>query len=315
LTPTGPGTVHGPGGTRGRADAGRLRLPAAAALLAGLLLAAFPAFSGSLLVRRSGEGSLAALADLVALEVGKKPGAGAPAVVELTGDPIADAAAVARRKKGTTVVYAVGADAAALAADVDGASVIALGIANPAKVATSATYLSVYPRLERVFAFLQEKLGARRVGFLHTPTQNGEMALVFAKAAQARGVGFEPIAVSSPGDLARAMRESLPRIDVLLLAVDPLLFDRRALDVVVQQTLAQKKPAVGFLGELAPLGVAVCLVTAPADVAARAVELAEFTGVKGKKRVEVDSTVIILSKKAVEPLGLDRVRLGADDVR
>ena len=98
-------------------------------------------------------------------------------------------------------------------------------------------------------------------------------------------------------------------------AVDPLLFDRRSLDVIVDQTLSQKKPTVGFLTDLAPLGVSVCLVTSPADVAAKAVELSEFSGVKGKKRVEVDSTVVVLSKKAADALKLDRARLGATDVR
>lgn len=301
-------------GRRGPAET-RTRALAAAVAIAALFLRSAPAHAGPLVVRRSGEGAFASLADALLAEIRKQPGAEAPVVVELTGDPIADGAALARQKKGAGVVYTLGADAAALAADLGGASVIALGIANPAKVATSATYLSVYPRLERVFAFLQEKLGARRVGFLHTPSQNGEMALLFAKAAQARNVGFEPLAVSSPGDLARTMKDALPRIDVLLLAVDPLLFDRRSLDAIVQQTLALKKPAVGFLNELAPLGVAICLSTAPADVVAKAVELSEFTGVRGKKRVEVDSTVIVLSKKAVEPLKLDRARLGASDVR
>ena len=153
------------------------------------------------------------------------------------------------------------------------------------------------------------------MGFLFTPSQNSEMALAFAKAAQAKNIGFEALGVSSPGELARTIKDALPRIDVLLLAVDPLLFDRRSLDAIVEQSMAQKKPAVGFLSELAALGVAVCLSTAPAEVAAKAVELSEFTGVKGKKRVEIDSAVIILSKKAVEPLKLDRARLGATDVR
>jgi hypothetical protein len=141
------------------------------------------------------------------------------------------------------------------------------------------------------------------------------MALVFAKAAQAKGIGFDPIAVSSPGELARSIKEMLPKIDVLILAVDPLILDPRNMDLIVQQSIAQKKPAVGFLTELASLGVAICLVTAPGEVAAKAVEFSEFTGIKGKKRVEIDSTVIVLSKKAVEPLKLDKTKLGASDVR
>jgi hypothetical protein len=288
---------------------------AAVAAAAVLLIPSFEARPGSLVVRRSGDGALSPVAESLSAEVRRKVGAAGLVVVELTGDPIADGAMLTRQSRNATVVYAVGADATALAADLSGVSVIALGIANPAKVATSATYLSVYPRLERVFSFLQEKLGARRVGFLFTPAQNSEMALAFAKAAQAKNVGFEALGVSSPGELARTIKDALPRIDVLLLAVDPLLFDRRSLDAIVEQSMAQKKPAVGFLSELAALGVAICLSTAPAEVAAKAVELSEFTGVKGKKRVEIDSAVIILSKKAVEPLKLDRARLGATDVR
>ena len=279
---------------------------------ASSLIAAEP---GSIIVRKPGKGSLALLTESLSGEIKKKPGAGAPILVDLSGDPIADGALVGREAKKASVVYTMGADATSLAANIPNASVIALGIANPAKVNTSGTYLSVYPRLDRVFAFLQEKLSAKRVGFLHTPAQNAEMALLFAKSAQSKAVGFDPIAVSSPGELARSMKEVLPRVDVLVLAVDPLILDPRSVDLIVEQTIAQKKPAVGFLGELAPLGVAVCIVAAPNDVAAKAVELSEFSGIKGKKRVEVDSTVIVLSKKAAEPLKLDKARLGATDVR
>lgn len=271
--------------------------------------------AGSIILRRKGEGSLALLAESISAEIKKKPGAAAPVVLQMTGDPIADAASLDRESKKGGTIYAVGADAAALTGEIGNAAVVALGIANPAKVTASATYVSVYPKLDRVFAFLADRLSAKRVGFLFSPTQNGEMALVFAKAAQAKGMGFDPIAVSSPGELARAMKEALPKIDVLLLAVDPLLFDRHSMDVIVEQSLSQKKPAVGFLSDLAPLGVAVCLALPSGDVAAKAVELSEFSGVRGKKRVEIDSVVVVLSRKAADVLKLDKASLGATDVR
>ena len=284
-------------------------------LLASIGLGSRAANGVSVIVSRPGKGSLAILAESLSEKIKMTPGAGAPVIVELSGDPIADGALVGRAAKKASVVFAMGADATALAAEAPNASVIALGIANPAKVSTPGTYLSVYPKLDRVFSFLQDKLGAKRVGFLYTPAQNAEIALVFEKAAQAKGVDLVSIPVSSPGELARAMKEMLPKIDALLLAVDPLLLDPRNLQLIVEQTIAQKKPAVGFLSELAPLGVAVCLITDPAEVAAKAVELSTFSGLKGKKRVEVDSTVIILSKKTAERLKLDKARIGANDVR
>lgn len=288
-----------------------------AAVAAAIALAVCPgtdALGASIIVRRAGEGALSALADTVSDEVKKKPGAASPRIVEMTGDPIADRATIEREAKQATVVYAVGADATNLVGDLPNAAIIALGIANPAKVKTSGTYLSVYPRLDRVFTFLEAKLGARRVGFLHTPTQNGEMALLFAKAAQARGLTFNPIPVSSPGELARALKDELPKIDVLLLAVDPLLFDRRNLEAIVAQSIAQKKPAVGFLRDLTALGVPVCLVSSPGEVAAKAVELSEFTGIKGKKRVEIDSALVFLSRKSSTALNLSQ-DLGTVDGR
>ncbi len=285
------------------------------ALLSSLLLVCLSAHSASLIIRRPGKGSLALLTESLAAEIKKKPGSQGPVFVDLSGDPIADGALVGRESKTATAVYTMGADATARAVDVKNAPVIALGIANPAKVSTSGTYLSVYPKLERVYAFLQEKLGAKQVGFLHTPSQNGEMALVFAKVAQSKGIGFNPIAVSSPGELARSMKEMLPQIDVLLLAVDPLMLEPRNVDLIVEQSIKEKKPAIGFLSELASLGAAVCLVPIPSEVAAKAVELSEFSGIKGKKRVEVDSMTIVLSKKAAESLKLDKTRLGANDVR
>jgi hypothetical protein len=137
----------------------------------------------------------------------------------------------------------------------------------------------------------------------------------FLRAGAAHGVAVVPVTVSSSGDLVRALRAALPALDVLLLAVDPVLFDAQSLEIIVAEARAARKPTVGFLEDLTGLGVTLALV-APADAAADLAVGASGDPVRvGKRRVEVSGAEVVVSRAGAAAVGLDPGALGAHRAR
>jgi hypothetical protein len=123
------------------------------------------------------------------------------------------------------------------------------------------------------------------------------------------------VPVSSSGDLVRELKQALPGVDALLLAVDPLLFDAQSLDYIVRESRKAKKPTVGFLEDLPRLGITVSIVAAPSAAAAAAVAASRDPVLMGKKRVDVEDAMIIVSRRAAEATGLDPEAMGAQRIQ
>ena len=180
---------------------------------------------------------------------------------------------------------------------------MSLGVANPAQVKTPGIYVSMYPNLDRVFEYVKGTLKASRVGFVFSPAKNREIGLQFLKAGSAEGVMVVPVTIASAGDLVRDIKGALPNVDALLLAIDPILFeDPHNLEFIVQEARNANKPTVGFLEELAHLGVTVSLVALPAAAADAAIAAAQPVTI-GKKRLEVEGMAVVIAKKTGDGAG------------
>ena len=270
----------------------------AAALLATVAGRLEAAPGTAIIVRMAGRGGSAALSTALGE---KLPGA---RIVELTGDLPSDTARISRETRGVPVLFAIGPDATEAAGEARGPAVISLGVANPAQVKTPGVYVSIYPNLDRIFGYVKTSLKAARVGLVFSPAKNREIGLQFLKAGAAQGVTVVPVTIGSSGDLVREVKAALPKVDVLLLAVDPVIFDPQNLDFIVAQAREAQKPTVGFLEELVPLGVTVSLVAPPDEVASVAVAASAQPVTVGKKRVEVEGIHVIVSRKAAAAIGL-----------
>jgi hypothetical protein len=235
-------------------------------------------------------------------------------VLELSGDAPADSALLARETRGAPVLFAIGPDATEAAGEARGTAVVSLGVANPAQVRTPGTYVSVYPALEAVFAYLKTSLHATRAGLVFTPAKNREVALQFLKAGSAQGVTVVPITVGSPADLARELGPALSRVDVLLLAVDPILFDPRNLELIVNEARSARKPTLGFLEDLTRLGITLALLATPDAAAAAALSASGAPVLVGKRRVDADGTIVVVSRAAATAIGLNPEALAAQRV-
>ena len=270
--------------------------------------------SAAVVVRRSG--ALSPLGDALMENLRKTPIDGAGRIVELSGDSAADAARVARECEKAQVVFTIGAEAATAVSAVSArSSIIALGVPNPARLGVAATYVSAYPRLEAVIEYTSTRLKAKRIGLLHSPNQNREIVALFQKAATAKGATIVPIAAGSSGELVRALATIGADVDVLILAIDPLVFDRQALRFVVEKATAAKKPTIGFLPELASLGVTIALTNDAASVAASAVNAVKTSHPGTRGTAEVDGLTIVASKRAAELIGIPLESLGAHQTR
>ena len=240
----------------------------------------------------------------------------APRIVDLSGDKIADAARLTREAQNEKVIYTIGPDATAAAGDASvAAKIVAIGVPNPAKMKANATYLSVYPRYDRVLSFAATQLKAKRVAFLFTPSQNREIAAELVAASTNSGVTITPVAVNSVGELVRSLKETLPSVDAVILAIDPIDFDRLNVRFIVEAAGAQRKPVIGFLPELLTAGVTIALTVDPSAVVAAAVEEASTPPSKTRKVRQLDSFVISVSRRSAERIGLNVESLGAQKIQ
>jgi hypothetical protein len=250
------------------------------------------AASGPVIVRMGGRAAASALSTALGE---KLPGA---RIVELTGDLPADTARISRETRGVAVLFAIGPDATEAAGEARGPAVVSLGVANPAQVKTPGIYVSMYPRLDKVFDYVKGTLKANRVGLVFSPAKNREIGLQFLKAGSAQGVTVVPVTIGSSGDLVREIKGALPNVDALLLAVDPVVFDQHSLEFIVAEARSAGKPTVGFLEDLAHLGVTVSLVALPAEAADAAIAASTQPVLIGKKRLEVEGMAVVTAKKA-----------------
>jgi ABC-type uncharacterized transport system substrate-binding protein len=177
-------------------------------------------------------------------------------------------------------------------------------VANPAQVKTPGIYVSMYPNLDRVFEYVKNTLKVNKVGFVFSPAKNREIGLQFLKAGSAQGVTIVPVTIGSQGDLVRDIKGALPNVDALLLAIDPILFeDPHNLEFIVQEARNANKPTVGFLEDLAHLGVTVSLVALPAAAADAAIAASAQPVTIGKKRLEVEGMTVVTPKKTGDGSG------------
>ena len=277
-------------------------------LLTVWVLAAAVSVDATIILKKKGRSAV--LAQALAAEIGSQA-----RIVELSGDALADSALVARESDGSSVLFTIGPAATEIAGEQKGPGIVSVGVPNPARVRAAGAYISMYPRLDRVFDYIKTKLNGRRAGLLFSPSENRDVAVAFLRAGQASGVAVQAITVSSRGELARKLRGQLAKVDVLLLAIDPVVLTERNLSFIVKETKRAKKVTVGFLEGLLRVGVTVSII-APLEAMAAAAVAASSAPVRvGKKRVDVETAVVMVSRESAQTLGLNPEAMGAEIVR
>jgi ABC-type uncharacterized transport system substrate-binding protein len=271
--------------------------------------------TAAVIVRRSGQ--LAPLGDALVTSLEKTPVDGPGRIVELSGDSAVDTARVGRECERANVIFTIGPEAASAVSLLSGQkAVISLGVPNPARFNANGTYVSVYPRLTAVIDYAVTTLKARRIGVLHSPAQNREIVAAFERAALKSGATIVSLPAASSGDLVRVLGGIGAGVDAIVLAIDPLLFDRQALRLIVEKSSAAKKPTIGFLPELTGFGVTVALTNEPASIAATALAAAKNNNRSATRRIaETDGLIVTVSRQAAQRIGITAESLNAQQIR
>jgi hypothetical protein len=269
-----------------------------ATLIAAVVLFARASPAGDLIVKQGGTRATVEIVEALLKEAPSKEKR--PAILDLSGDWNTDFARVSRAIEDGSALLAVGPNATAIAGAVSEAQrkgrVVSLAVPNPERIKAKAVFVSFYPRLDAVFRFLGAKLGAKNVGLIYSPSHNRAVAHAFSEAATARGMSLREITISSTGELVRHLKPALLEIDVLIVPVDPLLFDRDILRIVVDEARAAGKPTIGFLPELTQLGLTGCLMISREATARAAWRAARRAGAEGSDVVPVDGPLLYISK-------------------
>lgn len=244
--------------------------------------------------------------------ISRKSLPGSTRVVELTGSSSGDAALLLREGSAGGTMYAVGPDAVVAAKGLERTvSIVALNVPNPDRLGTAATYVSVYPKFDNVIRFISRMKG-RTAGILFTPSQNHEVAVRLASSAKAAGLTPMPVPVSGT-NAATVLRDKLAKMDVLILLIDPLLFDAKTLNAVVSLATAAHVATIGFLPELTDLGVTVAVVPPVEALASMALRNGRTTA--ARHTVEVEEMEVTVSKKSAQEVGLDTSLIGPHSLR
>jgi len=237
-----------------------------------------------------------------------------PRVVEITGRFGADQARLERVAAGERTFFALGPHATALAGVVvqssSNARLISLAVPNPERVQATAAYIAFYPRAEPALRWLAERFHARTFALVYTPSQNAAMAATFDAAAKTLGLGLRAVPAASSGELVRGLRAAVREVDVVLFPVDPLLFDRESVRIVVDEARAAGKPVVGFLPDVATLGFAGALVNSPEALAKTAWELSREPPAAASPVQEVGGPMLFVTKDGTTTIDLDAEAAG-----
>ena len=228
--------------------------------------------------------------------------------VEITGRFGTDQSRVSRLAQGEQIFFALGPHATALAGVVVEASgkgrVISLAVPNPERVQTPARYVAFYPRPEPALKWLGARFDARTFGFVYTPGQNAAIAATFEAAAKAQGMKLRAIPAASSGELVRGLKGARAEVDVLLFPVDPLLFDRESVQIVVEEARAARKPLLGFLPDVPQLGFTAALVNSPEALAKAAWQLSRVPAGAAEGVQEVDGPMLFVTKEGTTTVDL-----------
>lgn len=106
---------------------------------------------------------------------------------------------------------------------------------------------------------------AKRLGLILSP-ENGDAAKAFQQESDRRRLGLKLDWVASPEDVAPALRDALPEVDVLLLIPDATAFHAGNARNVLLTTYRYRVPVVGFSQGLSKAGAVAVVYSSPAQI-------------------------------------------------
>jgi len=174
---------------------------------------------------------------------------------------LADAAAAASLKDalaGASLVLALGVEAARAVVSARPAAPVLLALVpDPNRAGLDRPVGSVpmfAPMAVQLKAFTTALPGVKRIGVLYDPAVSMDRAAECSAAALAEGVTLVSLQVSSRAEVAAAARELMGKSDALWLIPDSTVISAETFKFLVQSSIANKVPLLGFSEGMAKAG-------------------------------------------------------------
>jgi ABC-type uncharacterized transport system substrate-binding protein len=178
-----------------------------------------------------------------------------------------------------SIVCAIGPTAITTAFQAGSLKGVAVGLPNPLSKNYSTkkdfVFVSLYPDPKAIFDYLSKTNSARNVGIIFTNSVNLEMADYFKSQAENSGLKCKLLGVDSAQDLVAPFPYFLGQVDIVLLLIDPLSYNKEAVKFIVTKAIEKKKPVFGFSETICSAGIPVSLFVPSSELAkitAKAVE-------------------------------------------
>lgn len=231
------------------------------------------------------------------------------------------AAVAAELEKPRALVLAIGPEAARLVASAapNTPAIYAL-IPNPAQLPAGAAAHAVpmYADPEAQLAVVKRALPrAKKLGVVFDPAQSRTVVESYTAAAKAAGVTLVLAPVSARGEVASAVRGLVGRADALWLLPDPTVVGADTVKFMVETSLANRVPLIGFSQGLAKAGALLAFDVPYPETGAVAARFARRLLNGEGQRPEPPKGTLYLNARAAGLLGIplsDDVRASAAEV-
>jgi hypothetical protein len=136
---------------------------------------------------------------------------------------------------------------------------VAIGVANPLSKTYSSkkdfAFVTLYPEPKILFEFLTKYYSAKTIGLIYTNSVNLEMADYLKNQIESSGFKCKTLGVDVAQDLVSPFPFFLGQVDVALILIDPLAYNKEAVKFMVTKAIEKKKPLIGFSEQVPSAGI------------------------------------------------------------
>ena len=144
---------------------------------------------------------------------------------------------------------------------------VAMGLPNPLSKVYSTkndfSFVTLFPEPKIIFEFLNKFYSPKTVGLIYTTTVNQEMADYFKRLIEQSGFKCKTLGVNSAQELVSPFPFFLSQVDVALILIDPLAYNKEAVKFMVTKAIEKKKPIIGFSEQVPSAGIPLAIYVDP----------------------------------------------------
>lgn len=136
---------------------------------------------------------------------------------------------------------------------------VVVGLPNPLSKVYSTkkdfSFVTLFPEPKIIFEFLNKFYSPKTIGLIYTTSVNLEMADYLKTQIEQSGFKCKTLGVNTAQDLVYPFSFFLGQVDVALILIDPLAYNKEAIKFMVTKAIEKKKPIIGFSEQVPSAGI------------------------------------------------------------